>query len=130
MPAKVDDEVLGDKDIKVLTISEVACLIDEYVKGTQQRDADYQPNPMLVKAAEYASRFATNKNRDTLQKIREVIAHNQLSELELGLVANLSIETADEARKLVPTLDDRDRFPDDATLDALLKELATYREFE
>lgn len=63
--------VLGDKDIKVLTISEVACLIDEYVKGTQQRDADYQPNPMLVKAAEYASRFATNKNRDTLQKIRE-----------------------------------------------------------
>lgn len=36
---------------------------------------------------------------------RRVIAHNQLSELELGLVANLSIETADEARKLVPTLD-------------------------
>ena len=28
-----------------------------------------------------------------------------MTELELGLVANLSIETADEAKKLVPTLD-------------------------
>ena len=34
-----------------------------------------------------------------------VIAKNHLSELELGLVANLSIETVDEARKLVPSLD-------------------------
>lgn len=36
---------------------------------------------------------------------RRLLASHHLSELELGLVANLEIETADEAKKLVPTLD-------------------------
>jgi hypothetical protein len=34
-----------------------------------------------------------------------LLANHGLSETELGIVANLSIETPDEARKLVPTLD-------------------------
>jgi hypothetical protein len=34
-----------------------------------------------------------------------MLAKHHLTEVELGLVANLSVETADEARKLVPTLD-------------------------
>ena len=38
-----------------------------------------------------------------------LLASNQLTEKELALVTNLSIETADEARKLVPTLDVRAR---------------------
>lgn len=36
-----------------------------------------------------------------------MLAARNLSELELGLVANLSLETPDEARKLVPTLEVR-----------------------
>ena len=34
-----------------------------------------------------------------------LLANHRLSELELGLVANLSVETPDEAKKLVPSLD-------------------------
>ena len=34
-----------------------------------------------------------------------LLANHGLSETELGIVANLAIETPDEARKLVPTLD-------------------------
>ncbi len=56
---------------QVLTISEVALLFEQITGRTQQRDAEYQPSAMLLKAAEYAQRFATNKNKDTLQKIRE-----------------------------------------------------------
>lgn len=33
-----------------------------------------------------------------------MLAQYKLTEVELGLVANLSVETADEARKLVPSL--------------------------
>lgn len=40
-----------------------------------------------------------------------MLAARNLSELELGLVANLSIETPDEARKLVPTLEVRRQAP-------------------
>ena len=55
---------------KVLTISETLILVEQAVRMTQQRDPDYQPTPMLTKAVEYAQRFATNKNKDTVQKIR------------------------------------------------------------
>jgi hypothetical protein len=58
-------------EAKVLTISEVNLLLDEYLPRAKLKDPDYQPNPMLVKAMEYAQRFATNKNRETLVKIRE-----------------------------------------------------------
>ncbi|KAL4444588.1 hypothetical protein ABPG77_002405 [Micractinium sp. CCAP 211/92] len=114
------------KDVKVLTVSEVFVLFERNMDVWRRRDPDYQPSAMLQKAAEYAGRFATNKNKDTVQKIREMLAARNLSELELGLVANLSIETPDEARKLVPTLE---RYSDEE-LDSMLKELATYREFE
>ena len=33
-----------------------------------------------------------------------LLANRRLSEMELGLVASLAIETADEAKKLVPSL--------------------------
>lgn len=62
------------RDVKVLTMGEVGVLLDEYATGTQQRDPDYQPHPMLLKAVEYAQLFATNKNKETLQKIREWVA--------------------------------------------------------
>ena len=62
---------LAGADVKVLTISEVGALINDYVRNTQQRDAEYQPSAMLLKVADYSARFATNKNRETLQKMRE-----------------------------------------------------------
>lgn len=124
MAAEAEQDVF--KDVKVLTVSEVCVLFERNMEVWRRRDADYQPSPMLQKAAEYAQRFATNKNKDTVQKIREMLAAHHLSELELGLVANLSIENADEARKLVPTLE---RYSDEE-LEAMLRELATYREFE
>lgn len=122
-----DRELLTDKDLKVLTVGEMGLLLDQVRSG--QRPDDPQPPAMTVKAMEYAARFATNKNRDTLVKMREMLAKHHLTEVELGLVANLSVETADEARKLVPTLDDHERFTDEQ-LDSMLKELATYREFD
>lgn len=57
--------------LQVLTISEVFVLFERNMDVWRRRDPDYQPSAMLQKAAEYAGRFATNKNRDTVQKTRE-----------------------------------------------------------
>ncbi|PRW44955.1 DNA-directed RNA polymerase II subunit 4 [Chlorella sorokiniana] len=121
------------KNAKILTLGEAGVALEEVSKRITQRDPDWQPNAMMLKAVEYAQRFAANKNRDTLQKIRELLANRRLSEMELGLVASLAIETADEAKKLVPSLaaptETREQLSDEE-LEAMLKELATYREFE
>ncbi|KAI7836858.1 hypothetical protein COHA_009311 [Chlorella ohadii] len=121
------------KDAKVMTLGEAGLVLEDVSQRLQRRDPDWQPNAMMLKAVEYAQRFSGNKNRDTLQKIRELLANRRLSEMELGLVASLSIETADEAKKLVPSLaaptEAREQLSDEE-LEAMLKELATYREFE
>ena len=52
-------------------VSEVSVLLEDYLAKMQRQDADYQANPMLVKAMEYAQRFSAVRNKDTLQKMRE-----------------------------------------------------------
>lgn len=52
-----------------------------------------------------------------------------MTEQELALVANLQLQTADEAKVLVPSLAADGRFSDEE-LNAILLEVENYREFE
>lgn len=47
-------------------------MFEQYIeiKGRME-PSDNQPNPMLLKAKEYASRFSIITNKATVQKIRE-----------------------------------------------------------
>jgi hypothetical protein len=55
------------KDKKSVTISEVALALDLY-KATHP---DQQPNVLITKTLEYTQIFAANKNRDSVQSIRQ-----------------------------------------------------------
>lgn len=94
----------------------------------KQRDPDYQANTMLMKAAEYSNRFASNKNKETMEKMRSLLAEAGLSDEEVALVASLAPTTVDEARQLIPSLERAELTEED--LEQLLQEVATYREFE
>ena len=63
-----------------MTISEMSVVMDQIVGRRREVDPDFQPNGMMVKATEYGQRFATNKNRATIEKIREcvVVLHPQV----------------------------------------------------
>ncbi len=56
------------------------------------------------------------------------MAEAGMTEVELALVSNLQLESAEEAQKLIPSLSD-DRFSTDE-LNRLLLELQNYSEFE
>jgi len=58
------------KDKRSMTISEVSVAIKKYVDIMKANDADFQPNMLVGKTLEYANAFATNKNLDTVTKIR------------------------------------------------------------
>ena len=77
---------------------------------------------------EYTNTISTNKNRDTVWKIRSLLAEAGMTDVELALVSNLQLESAEEAQKLIPSLND-DRFSTDE-LNRLLLELQNYSEFE
>jgi len=114
-------------DQKAMTISEVAIALEQYTQERMLRDPSYQPNILVAKTLEYTNTIATNKNADTVRKIRSVLAEAGMTEHELAMVANLQLQTAEEAKKLIPTL--TDRFTDD-DLNKILLEVENYREFD
>ena len=81
-----------------------------------------------LSAVEYTNTISTNKNVDTVRKIRSLLAEAGMTEVELALVSNLQLESAEEAQKLIPSLND-DRFSTDE-LNRLLLELQNYSEFD
>lgn len=58
------------KNASALTISEVALVLKSHTDKMKQGNPDFQPNPLLVKTIDYSNTFGTNKNRDTIDKIR------------------------------------------------------------
>jgi hypothetical protein len=142
-----------------MTVSEVAIALEQYTNDRRTRDPSYQPNLLVSKTIEYTNTISTNKNLDTVRKIRNLLAEAGMTETELALVvcvrsatrsfarllgprsfahdphrslcsclqANLALQTAEEAKQLIPSL--ADRFSDDA-LNRILLEVQNYAEFE
>ena len=54
-----------------LTYSEINILLKKYVENKRLLDSNFQPNPMMKLAQEYAERFATTTNSDVAQQIRK-----------------------------------------------------------
>lgn len=69
MDAFLLSAVFGDAE--VLTNSEVNVLLKQYVELKRSKDANFQLNPMLKLAMEYADRFSTTKNHEVAQSIRK-----------------------------------------------------------
>mmetsp|Transcript_13063 Transcript_13063/g.33061 ORF Transcript_13063/g.33061 Transcript_13063/m.33061 type:complete len:184 (-) Transcript_13063:269-820(-) len=65
----------------------------------------------------------------TVARHRNLIEVHGLTEFEKGLLINLAPEEIDEAKILIPSLDDEARFPDDV-LSRILTELVTYKNFQ
>ncbi|KAL6779979.1 hypothetical protein ACKKBG_A14545 [Auxenochlorella protothecoides x Auxenochlorella symbiontica] len=115
------------KDAKILNISEVNLVFAKYLEHMRQRDPEYQTNALMEKSMEYAKHFCTSRNKDALQKMRELLAQHHFTEQELGLMTNLQPMTPDEVFKLIPSLDDESRFSGN-DIQRIIAELAQYSE--
>lgn len=110
---------------RALILSEANMMFDQYFEHLSRLDPEHQSNPMLMKAKEYTSRFANMSNKATVQKIREMLAERQLSEFELAQLASLNPGEVDEARALVPSLQDKERLSD-TEVQQMLQELTAF----
>jgi hypothetical protein len=69
-----------------MTVSEVAIALEQYTNDRRTRDPSYQPNLLVSKTIEYTNTISTNKNLDTVRKIRNLLAEAGMTETELALV--------------------------------------------
>lgn len=112
-----------------MSVPEAVLLFDAIFANRQQMEgSEWQPNPLLKEAAEYAKRVVgVPLAREAINQMREVLINrHQFTESEATAVINLQLQSSDEARKLVPTLDNADRFSEEE-LETILQEVASFR---
>ena len=81
-----------------MTVSEVAIALEQYTNDRRTRDPSYQPNLLVSKTIEYTNTISTNKNLDTVRKIRNLLAEAGMTETELALVVCVRSATRSFAR--------------------------------
>lgn len=118
------------RNAEVLPNAEVGLLLKQYLDIKRKKDTNFQINPTLKLAQEYANRFSTTKNPHVTQNVRELLLKYPLREFEVGAVANLAPETAEEARALIPSLLMEEDGLSDQDLEKLLTDFATLRQAE
>mmetsp|Transcript_2324 Transcript_2324/g.4703 ORF Transcript_2324/g.4703 Transcript_2324/m.4703 type:complete len:140 (-) Transcript_2324:159-578(-) len=114
------------QEARCLMISEVAVVLDAYVNRRKEEAPDEQPNAVFEKCMEYCKRFNRFENPDAVHSVRELLSNQDLYEFEVGVIGNLVPENAQEAKALVPTLEDQ-RELEDEDIDQMLGTLHTYK---
>lgn len=132
--------------MNTINISEALTLLREKLDdpdrptGAAAKDS---ANSVLQKTMEYLETFSRYKDLDTVRQLRNLlIEHSQeaqwdeegnhlmdslgLTGFERAQLANLAVETVEEAKNLIPTLETKD----DLRLQQLIDELSTLRKFQ
>ncbi|KAI1728626.1 RNA polymerase rpb4 domain-containing protein [Ditylenchus destructor] len=111
-----------------LMISEVFLLLDHRRKQSEQKEEIEDMSEVFVKTLNYARRLSKFKSRETIRAVRGIFSGKyNLHKFEVAQLANLCPETAEEAKALIPSLENK---MEDEELDELLKDLHAKKTFQ
>uniref|UniRef100_A0A915DH20 RNA polymerase Rpb4/RPC9 core domain-containing protein n=1 Tax=Ditylenchus dipsaci TaxID=166011 RepID=A0A915DH20_9BILA len=83
---------------------------------------------VFVKTLNYARRLSKFKTRETIRSVRGIFSGKyNLHKFEVAQLANLCPETAEEAKALIPSLENK---MEDDELEELLKDLHAKKTFQ
>ncbi|PAV70139.1 hypothetical protein WR25_25803 [Diploscapter pachys] len=110
-----------------LLTSEVFLLLEHRRQQSEQKDEIEEMSEVFVKTLSYARRMSRFKNRETIRAVRAIFAGKQLHKFEVAQLANLCPETSEEAKSLIPSLENK---IEDNELDEILKDLHSKKTFQ
>uniref|UniRef100_A0A0N4ZU40 RPOL4c domain-containing protein n=1 Tax=Parastrongyloides trichosuri TaxID=131310 RepID=A0A0N4ZU40_PARTI len=127
-------ELLFPKEFEVassdtLMTSEVFLLLDHRRQQNEKKEEIEELNPVFLKTLEYTRRLARFKNREAIRAVRVLFGQKAdiMHKFEIAQLANLLPETAEEAKSLIPSL--QNKIEDDA-LEEFLKEVTHKKTFQ
>ncbi|XP_013414792.1 DNA-directed RNA polymerase II subunit RPB4 [Lingula anatina] len=103
--------------------------IDIFYRKQQNESAEEEQelSEVFMKTLNYTSRFTKFKNRETISAVRSLLMQKKLHKFELAALANLCPENADEAKALIPSLEEKF---EDEELQQILDDIQTKRSFQ
>mmetsp|Transcript_38368 Transcript_38368/g.46288 ORF Transcript_38368/g.46288 Transcript_38368/m.46288 type:complete len:140 (+) Transcript_38368:202-621(+) len=111
---------------RCLMMSEVAIVLEKYQEQQAEQETNPAANPVFEKCLQYCKRFNRFENHTAVSQVRELLSSAGLSEYEVGAIGNLVPENAQEAKVLIPSLEEPGRLAEDE-IEAMLRTLGTYK---
>ncbi|PMD26901.1 hypothetical protein NA56DRAFT_591672 [Hyaloscypha hepaticicola] len=100
---------LGEfQDVDALTHSEAALVINALVAKRSADRKNINETEMLSKTRDYLDHFARFKRKENVEAVERLLsAHKELAKFERAQLGSLCCDTAEEAKTLVPSLQDK-----------------------
>ncbi|KAK7729432.1 hypothetical protein SLS57_001917 [Botryosphaeria dothidea] len=119
---------LGEfQNVTTLTLSEARLIIDAIVEHRKKHKIPLNETETLTKMRAYLDVFSRFKDREDCDSIDNLLrTRNDLAGFERSQLGTLCCETADEAKTLIPSLQDK---ISDVDLQQLLTEISRLRHF-
>ncbi|KAI1373633.1 RNA polymerase Rpb4 [Hypoxylon crocopeplum] len=100
---------LGEfQDVDTLTLSEAALVINALVAKRRNDRKHTNETVVLSKMIDYLDTFARFKKKENVEAVERLLSsHKELHKFERAQLGSLCCETAEEAKFLIPSLNDK-----------------------
>lgn len=100
---------LGEfQDVDALTHSEAMLVINALVAKRRMDKKNINETEMLMKTTDYLDHFARFKRKENVEAVERLLsAHKELAKFERAQLGSLCCDTAEEAKTLIPSLQDK-----------------------
>ncbi|KAH7031610.1 RNA polymerase Rpb4 [Microdochium trichocladiopsis] len=100
---------LGEfQDVDTLTLSEAALVINALVSKRRNDRKNVNETEMLTKTIDYLDAFSRFKQKEHVEAVERLLsAHKEFHKFERAQLGSLCCETAEEAKTLIPSLQDK-----------------------
>ncbi|KAJ1373043.1 hypothetical protein KIN20_035371 [Parelaphostrongylus tenuis] len=110
-----------------LLTSEVFLLLEHRRQQNEAKDEIEDMSEVFIKTLNYARRLSRFKNRETIKAVRAIFSQKPLHKFEVAQIVNLCPENAEEAKALIPSLENK---LEDDDLEEILRDLQSKKTFQ
>ncbi|KAL4901297.1 hypothetical protein BDW74DRAFT_170238 [Aspergillus multicolor] len=117
----------ADQNTHTLSLSEARLVIDKVLENKRRGGKKYEEPENLLKTLEYLGLFARFKDEENIKAVERLLnSHTELEMFERSQLGSLCCDNAEEAKSLIPSLQNK---ISDGDLQELLDELTKLRNF-
>ncbi|KAL2860788.1 uncharacterized protein BJX67DRAFT_375800 [Aspergillus lucknowensis] len=117
----------ADQNTHTLSLSEARLVISKVLENKRRGGKKYEEPENLTKTLDYLEIFARFKDEENIKAVERLLnSHTELEMFERSQLGSLCCDNADEAKSLIPSLQNK---VSDADLQELLDELTKLRNF-
>ncbi|KAL1961785.1 hypothetical protein VTN77DRAFT_1072 [Rasamsonia byssochlamydoides] len=116
-----------DQNTHTLSLSEARLVINKVLENKRRSGKKYEESENLIKTLDYLEVFARFKDEENIKAVERLLnSHTELEMFERSQLGSLCCDNAEEAKSLIPSLQNK---ISDADLQELLDELTKLRNF-